>query len=104
MKVIDFCYCEEKDRVYKISEKEFFDGGNYREYYENMVMGSLDEIWFKFEDVDKNLFVILDGGDVIRLKNGKYVNVCWRGSMCRVWEMDNWELEVDLNDMRKWRV
>lgn len=104
MKIIDFCYCEEKDRVYKVSEKEFFDGGNYREYYENMVEGSLDKIWFKFEEVDKNLFVILDGGDIIRLKNGKYVNVCWRGSKCRVWELDNWELEVDLNNMRKWRV
>lgn len=104
MKVIDFCCCEKEDMVYKVSEKEFFDGGSFREYYENMVDGSLDEIWFKFEDVDKKLFVFLDGGDVIRLKNGKYVNVCWRGSMCRVWEVDNCELEVDLNDMRKWRV
>ena len=104
MKVIDFCYCEEENRVCEISEEEFFGGGNYREYYENMVEGSLDEIWFKFEDVDNKLFVILDGGDIIRLNNGKYVNVCWRGSMCRVWELDNWELEVNLNDMRKWRV
>ena len=101
MKVIDFCYCEKEDMVYKISEEEFFDGGSFREYYEEMVYGSLDEIWFKFEDIDKGLFVILDGGDIIRLKNGKYVNVCWRGGMCRIWELDNWELEVDLNDMRK---
>ena len=104
MKVIVFCDCEKEDMVCEVSEKEFFDGGSFREYYENMVDGSLDEIWFKFEDVDKKLFVCLDGGDVIRLKNGKYVNVCWRGSMCRVWELDNWELEVDLNDMRKWKV
>lgn len=100
MKVIDFCYCEEKDKIMNISEEEAFNGGSFGEYYEEMVDGSLDEIWFKFEDVDRSLFVYLDGGDIIRLKNGTYVNVCWRGGMCRVWELDDWELEADLNTMR----
>lgn len=104
MKVIDFCYCEEKDRVCKMEEKEFFEGGSFREYYKDMCRGSLDKIWFKFKDVDVDVFVYLDGGDMIRLKNGEYVNVCWRGDMCRVWVEDDEEFLEELEKYRKVEV
>lgn len=104
MKVIDFCYCEEKDRVCRMEEREFFEEGSFREYYSNMCVGSLDKIWFKFKDVDVDVFVYLDGGEMIRLKSGEYVNVCWRGSMCRVWLEDDEEFLEELEKYRKMEV
>ena len=104
MKVIDFCYVEEKDRVCVKEEREFFEEGSFRNYFRDMCRGSLDKIWFSFKDVDVNVFVYLDGGDMIRLKNGEYVNVCWRGDMCRVWVEDDEEFLEELEKYRKMGV
>lgn len=104
MKIIDLCYVEEENVVSVKEEKEFFEEGSFREYFRNMYRGSLDKIWFKFKDVDVDIFVYLDGGDMIRLKNGEYINVCWRGDMCRVWVEDDEEFLEELEKYRKVEV
>lgn len=87
VKVLDMLCVDENDMIYKEREDELF--GGWRNYICEIKLGSIDDIDFVYEDVDKSVFIIEDGGELIRLKNGKYVNICWRFSMCRVWYEDD---------------
>ena len=106
MKIIDMCICEEDKKVYKKDARHFMEEWNgWRGYYNALMWGSLDEIWFRFEDIDRSVFIVEDGGDVIRLKSGEYVSVCWRGLHCRVWSMwDDKETTEMYDDYRKREV
>lgn len=93
MKVLDMGYCNEKDMLSTRSVKDTFiyEGRSWKGYYYKMLFGSLDEINFKYEDIDRRYFIMEDGGELIVLKDGTILNVCWRGDMCRVWEEDDEE-------------
>ena len=88
MKFIDF----DLNVTYKKTVKETFEynGRSWRNYYKDLVRGSfLNEIDFEYEDIDRTCFVLYDGGEGIRLKNGTWIVICWRGSECRVWKETN---------------
>lgn len=104
MKIINLCCCDKNDAVYKVSAREFFkdaEYGNWRGYYESLVEGSNDNVEFEFDEIDRSLFVLDDGGDIIRLKDGRYYEVCWRFGECIVWLVDDFEKEIDLNELRR---
>lgn len=88
MKVIDLC-ANEVVRM-KMEDVFGYEGNCWKGFYRDLLVGSLDEINFKYEDIDRSVFVLGDGGDLLRLKDGRYINVCWRGDMCRVWEEDEY--------------
>ena len=106
MKIIDMCICEEGKKVYKEDARRFMEEWKgWRGYYNTLLWGSVDEIWFMFEDIDRSVFIVEDGGEVIRLKSGEYVNVCWRGLRCRVWSMwDDHEATKVYDELRKRKV
>lgn len=102
MKVYDYC-CDER---FVISVKEFFEVNgcnNWKDYYELLDSCSLyeNEVYFEYEDIDRKVFVIDGGGELIRLKNGDFVNICWRGDVCRVWKEDDIERIEFFNKMLK---
>lgn len=88
MKVIDLC-ANEVVRM-KMEDVFEYDGYCWKGFYNKLLDCSLDRINFKYEDIDRNVFVLDDGGDLIRLKDGRYMNVCWRGDVCRVWKEDEY--------------
>lgn len=87
MKVIDTIGGE----VIRMSTKDVFEyeGGNWRGYYNSLKQCSLDTIDFNYEDINKQVFVIEDGGEIINLNDGRWMNVSWRGTACRVWEEED---------------
>lgn len=104
MKIIDLCCCDRNDAVYSVNARKFFADANYsnwRGYYNSLVEGSRGRINFQYDDIDRSVFVIDDGGDIIRLKDARYFAVCWRFGECAVWEIDDVELEIDLNELRR---
>ena len=100
IKVIDLCVCDECDLLDLVNEKDFWDNmgfDNWLDYYESLCECSLDMIDFNIEDIEKDIFVIDDGGELIRLKSGIYMCICWRGEECRVWRCEDYELIELLN-------
>lgn len=83
VKVLDMQVCDENDMIFMMNDDELF--GGWKEYYSNIKVGCGKELDFVYKDIDKKVFIIDDGGELIRLKNGEYVNICWRGDMCAVW-------------------
>lgn len=86
MKVIDLCICDE-NKAYSAKPEEIFDG-TWKEYYESLCEGAIEEIDFELKDIDKRYFIILDGGEAIRLKCGAILEICWRFGECHIWPMD----------------
>ena len=105
MKVLDMCVCDENNMVFKSSVREFFEEfecRSWRDYYNYLKECSLDILSFNYEDIDRSVFVIDDGGELIRLKDGCYVEICWRGDCCRVWfEFDDEKVEFMDNKLGK---
>lgn len=103
MKILDLCICDENEMVYAKTEKEFFGyfecDGDWKGYYKNLKAGSLDKISFTLKDVYKDVFVVDDGGELIRLKDGSYMRICWRGCACRVWPEKDEEFTEYLDSM-----
>lgn len=91
-----------ENRTRKMSAKEFFDfnGGSWRSYYRDLVRGSfLNEVYFQFEEIEKSIAVLEEDGEILKLKNGDWVHVCWRGEQCRIWKEQDEEVcgELDLH-------
>ena len=60
-----------ENRTRKMSTKEFFDfnGGSWRSYYRDLVRGSfLNEVYFKFEEIEKSIAVLEEDGEILKLK------------------------------------
>lgn len=95
MKIKYYCALdEEENRLTEREESEFFqdfEGGNFKAYYDFVLKYCLypEEVDFKFEEIDTSVYIELDGGEMIRLKTGEYVNICWRYNSCRVWRETN---------------
>lgn len=90
-------YNESIEEVYKDNTKNVFEfnGGNWRRYFNDLVKGDFcDDIDFKFEDIDSSVIVLNDDGEVLRMKDGSYRNVCWRGEQCRVWRSNKDDVQV----------
>lgn len=93
--VLDLCYQDPEIELW--DEEELFGGysdkyeGDIRNisgwdlYIENLNNNNLDGIIFKKADIKLNTFIIDDGGELIKLKNGQYWNICWRYHQCRIW-------------------
>lgn len=99
MKVID----EFNDEVYVGNVKEVFEfnGGNWKRYFNDVKKGSfVDKIDFEYEDIDRSIISIVDDGEEIHLKDGRWIEVCWRGEECRVWEVKG-DKKVWLNSFVK---
>lgn len=91
MKVLDLCVIGD-DNVHQVSPASMFEYSQPRSwsgYIADVNDGNLDGEYFELQDVDKRVFIIDDGGELFRLKDGSYWNVCWRGDTCRVWEEDD---------------
>lgn len=67
-----------------------------KEAIDSMFEGSLDELTFTKQDVDRRFYILDDGGESIVLKNGDIYNVCFRGSRCRVWKEEDNEFLIGL--------
>ena len=87
--VIDLCCVNESDMVQHQSPLDII--GSWVDYYESLCIGSLDGVWFDLDDIDQRLFIIDDGGEMIRLKDGSFVNIVFRGGQCRMFEEDDEE-------------
>ena len=85
--VIDLCCVNESDMVQNQSPLDII--GSWKDYYERLCIGSLDGVWFDLDDIDQSLFIIDDGGEMIRLKDGSFVNIVFRGDQCRMFEEDD---------------
>lgn len=89
--IVDLRYENEEDMVYEADQegRECFE-----EELDRIFSGSSEDLTFEpleFErkDVNENVFIIGDGGDLIMLKNGILVNVCFRGCECSTWKEDS---------------
>ena len=82
---IDLCFIKEEDMVYEANEDNKLD---FKDTIEGIFSGSLDTLWFTKKDIDKRVFIMLDGGEMVLLKDGTLVNACFRGPFCRVWKED----------------
>ena len=87
IKVVDLCSVEEEEKVYYDDIENVI--GSWKEYFNELKTCSIDEIDFELKDILKSVFIIDDGSEIIRLKNLCFVNVCWRGSICRCWIEDD---------------
>lgn len=58
-------------------------------YWNTMQDGCLDDIEINYDDIDKKVYVASDGGELFRLKDGRWMNICWRGPSCHIWEEDD---------------
>ena len=87
VKVLDMQVCDENKMVFMMNSDELFE--DWKSYYNEIKNGYGYKLGFTYRDIDKKVFIIDDGGELIRLKNGKYVNICWRGDMCAVWYEDD---------------
>lgn len=98
--VFDKCVVDDSKAVSEYEPKELFqyEGGSFLNYIRSVNNGNLDGEYFNPEDVDRSVFIIDDGGELFRLKNGTYINVCWRGGQCRVWPEDDEELIAIYNE------
>lgn len=64
-------------------------------YWNAMQDGCLDDIEINYDDIDRKVCVVSDGGEFFRLKDGRWMNICWRGTYCHIWEEDDPEtLEI----------
>ena len=91
MKVLDLTIVGD-DNVYQASPADIFEYSDPSSWYGYIVdinVGNLDGIHLTLGEIDRRVFVIDDGGELIRLRDGTYLNVCWRGKRCRVWEEDD---------------
>lgn len=77
---------------------EYSSPRSWSGYLDSVNFGNLDSMCFELSEIDKNVFIIDDGGELFRLKDGTYINVCWRGDTCRVWEEDNEERIKHFNE------
>ena len=86
--ILDLCCYAESDQITEASEyeEEVLDGMD--ECFKSLHDCSLDKLWFDYKDINQKVFVMDDGGDILLLKDGSLVNVCWRGDQCRVWKED----------------
>ena len=85
--VIELNCVNESDMLSNSSPLEFID--SWESYYEELEYGSLDDIWFDLADIDQNVYILDDGGEMIRLKDGTFVNIVFRGDSCHIWEEDD---------------
>lgn len=102
IKLLDLCICGE-DNIDIVDSKEMFEeyNGRWDNYIRSVNNCNIDGEWFVLSDVDKNVFILDDGGELFRLKDGYYVTVCWRGDCCRVWYEDDEERIKYFNDKLK---
>lgn len=82
--VIELNCVNESDMVSLTSPEEYI--GNWKDYYDSIDYNSMDDVWFDFNDIDQSLFIIDDGGEMIRLKDSTLVNIVFRGDSCRLWK------------------
>ena len=90
--ILDLCVCDEDYKTYTAPENEVFEYNEphtWAGYISSINASNLDGVYFPLSNIDKTIFIIDDGGELFRLKTGAYMNVCWRGSMCRVWVEDD---------------
>lgn len=87
--VIDMLACNKEEARREDYVEEVL--GSWKHFYRELLNGSLDEINFDLQDIDQTIIYQTDDGEILRLKDGKYIETCWRGSMCRVWEVDDEE-------------
>ena len=93
MKILDLCSYE-PDNIFEAKPRDMFEYSSPRSrsgYLDSVNSGNLDGMCFELSEIDKKVFIIDDGGELFRLKDGTYINVCLRGDVCRVWEEDNEE-------------
>lgn len=92
MKILDLNSVDLNVEVW--DEYELNEDG-WKGYWEDIKMGCLDRIGFSYKDIDKKVYVAGDGGELFRLKDGTWMNICWRFGECRIWvEEDPETLEL----------
>lgn len=64
-------------------------------------MESYGKLCGHLDEIDDRFYVELDGGNEIRLKNGKWMSVCLDNGDCSVWEEDDEEMIEYLNECVK---
>lgn len=94
--VLDKCVVDENKSVYNMTEDELI--GSFEDYIESVNQGNLDNKHFDIGEVDTSVFIIDDGGELFRLKDGTYINVCWRGGQCRIWPEDDADVIAYYNE------
>ena len=79
----------------EIWDEHELDEDGWVGYWNAMQYGCLDDIEVNYDDIDRKVYVVSDGGELFRLKDGRWMNICWRGAACHIWEEDDPEtLEI----------
>ncbi|MGN1229205.1 MAG: hypothetical protein ACI4T5_06060 [Prevotella sp.] len=92
MKVLDLNSVDLNVEVW--DEHELSEDG-WVGYWNDMQDGCLDDIEINYDDIDRTVYVAGDGGELFRLKDGTWMNICWRFGQCRIWvEEDPETLEL----------
>lgn len=86
--IINLCSCDEN----KVSKMDLEMEEEFKIELDEIFECSLDELDFEKKDINKKFWILDDGGDMIVLKDGRIINVCFRYGMCRIWEEDDEEL------------
>ncbi len=86
-------YDVDENRVKEVEEKVCFEycGGSWKYVLDEIYENSIDKIEFKRKDVDKRVFVMLEDGCMIRLKDGRWFVACFSILGCRVCKEDEEE-------------
>lgn len=83
------------DPEVEVRDEYELDEDGWEGFYYLIEHGCLDDIKINYEDIDKSVFVTSDGGDLFRLKDGRWMNICCRGLSCHIWEeRDSETLEI----------
>lgn len=91
MKVLDTMFAKKEDMLQEGTMEELY-GFDWEEYYEQLEEGDfLNEIWFRLQDVDTEIFIMNEDGETLFLKDGTIVQTCWRGGQCRLWKVEDEE-------------
>ena len=73
--VLDKCVVDDSKAVSKERTEDIL-GGSFEDYIERFNECNLDDFNFDINDIDTSVFIIDDGGELFRTKNGDYINVC----------------------------
>lgn len=87
-----------ENEVKEVEEKVLFEDyeNGWESKLDEIFTNSIDKIDFKREDVDRSVYVILEDGEMLRLKDGRWFVVCYSILGCKVWEEDEeFVLEFD---------
>jgi len=80
----------EEEELFDVFVDDEHDEKGWALFIKKLNDGNLDGYRLNKDKIDLTIYFIDDiSGEVIRLRNGIYLNVDWRGDVCRVWREES---------------